>query len=478
MKVIFKHIQNLFLKRMILVLGSVFFSLHVFAHTATEDSTLFRVQVIEITGNNKTKDYIILNELSFSDTGKYNKEQLQEEFKKSKDNLMRTPLFHSVSFHARYDSAAVYVVIEVSERWYLWPEVVLTYADQNFSNWIKNRVFLRSNFGLGLMKFNFRGRNEKISFFAMGGYDRLFMTEYTDIKLDPKGRHGLSIYLRTTQRKETPAYVINDTLLYYKTDTDFALREYSSFINYSYRPKLSLRHHVRMGFRSRQISDSLSELNPDYLPGNTNKMQYAYLRYSFEYDTRDSRAYAESGNLISLSAEKTGLHIFSGSEASSVSARLRYSNFTSLRKNITLQSHISLKTSFGSQQAFFLNNALGSNNHLSGYEYYTAHGSSYIFLQHRLSAKLLDTKIHLKFIPLEQFNTIPAQIYFQLHFGYGKVRNVNTSYLQNNRLVNEHLYSAGIGLNFVSYYDKLMRLEYSINHLKEHGLFIHFGMPF
>jgi outer membrane protein assembly factor BamA len=466
------------LKSIILVLGLMLFSLHLSARQTVEDSTHFRVQAIEITGNNKTKEQTILNELSFSLTRKYSKNQLTEEFKKSKDNLLRTPLFHSVNFYARYDSAAVYVEIEVSERWYLWPEVVLTYADQNFSNWIKNREFLRSNFGLGLMKFNFRGRNEKISFFAMAGYDQLFMTEYTGIKLDKKGRHTISLYFRTAQRKETPACIINDTLRYYHAESDFAIREYSSFVNYSYRPNISMRHHFRLGFRSRQISDSLSELNPDYLPGNTNKIQYTYLRYSFEYDTRDSRAYAQSGNHISLSAEKTGLHIFSGSEASSVYARLRYTNYTTWGESIVLQSHISIKTSFGSERAFFLNNALGSSNVLSGYEYYTANGSSYLFLQHRLSTKLLDTKIHLKFIPLKQFNTIPGQIYFQLHFGYGQVKNINTTYLQKNRLINENLYSAGIGLIFVSYYDKLMRLEYSINHLKEHGFFIHFEMPF
>ena len=48
----------------------------------------------------------------------------------------------------------------------------------------------------------------------------------------------------------------------------------------------------------------------------------------------------------------------------------------------------------------------------------------------------------------------------------------------NNPLNNEFLMSQGFSIDIVSYYDKLIRLEFSHNHLDEIGFFIHFSNPF
>ena len=54
----------------------------------------------------------------------------------------------------------------------------------------------------------------------------------------------------------------------------------------------------------------------------------------------------------------------------------------------------------------------------------------------------------------------------------------DSQYADNNALNNIFLFSQGFSLDFVTYYDKLLRLEYSRNHLNEWGLFIHFSNPF
>ena len=48
----------------------------------------------------------------------------------------------------------------------------------------------------------------------------------------------------------------------------------------------------------------------------------------------------------------------------------------------------------------------------------------------------------------------------------------------NNPLNNEFLMSQGFSIDIVSYYDKLIRLECSSNHLGETGFFLHFSNPF
>ena len=46
-----------------------------------------------------------------------------------------------------------------------------------------------------------------------------------------------------------------------------------------------------------------------------------------------------------------------------------------------------------------------------------------------------------------------------------------------NFLDNKFIFGTGIGLDFVTYYDKVLRLEYGVNDMGETGLFIHFVAP-
>ena len=49
---------------------------------------------------------------------------------------------------------------------------------------------------------------------------------------------------------------------------------------------------------------------------------------------------------------------------------------------------------------------------------------------------------------------------------------------KDNNLSNSLLWGNGISLDYVTYYDKLLRIEFSVNHLGEKGVFLHFSNPF
>ena len=55
---------------------------------------------------------------------------------------------------------------------------------------------------------------------------------------------------------------------------------------------------------------------------------------------------------------------------------------------------------------------------------------------------------------------------------------VNNQNINTNLLPNSFLWSQGISIDYLTYYDKLLRIEFSINHLGEKGLFLHFSNPF
>ena len=55
---------------------------------------------------------------------------------------------------------------------------------------------------------------------------------------------------------------------------------------------------------------------------------------------------------------------------------------------------------------------------------------------------------------------------------------LNHQHKKINDLNNIWLASQGVSIDFVTYYDKLIRLEYARNHLNEWGVYIHFSNPF
>jgi hypothetical protein len=89
---------------------------------------------------------------------------------------------------------------------------------------------------------------------------------------------------------------------------------------------------------------------------------------------------------------------------------------------------------------------------------------------------LLPTRIsYVNYIPLEKFRTIPHTFYLNLFCDQGYVRD---RYFSNvNPLANSILIGYGAGLDYVTYYSIVFRVEYSINRLGEGGVFLHFTAP-
>jgi hypothetical protein len=71
---------------------------------------------------------------------------------------------------------------------------------------------------------------------------------------------------------------------------------------------------------------------------------------------------------------------------------------------------------------------------------------------------------------------MPVKLYLTFHNELGYVN--NPFYRQGNSLSNELLWSAGLGLDLVIYYDKVFNFEVSRNHLNEFGFYLHWTFSF
>ena len=76
-----------------------------------------------------------------------------------------------------------------------------------------------------------------------------------------------------------------------------------------------------------------------------------------------------------------------------------------------------------------------------------------------------------------KFKSLQYAFYLNAFFDMGFVDNMYPMPELNNDLENTLLIGYGIGLDFVTYYDIVLRFEYSVNRMGEHGFYLHFRAP-
>ena len=73
-----------------------------------------------------------------------------------------------------------------------------------------------------------------------------------------------------------------------------------------------------------------------------------------------------------------------------------------------------------------------------------------------------------------KFKALQYAFYINLFADAGYVTN---KYTENNPYNNKMLFSWGLGIDFVTYYDMVFRFEYAFTSIGTNGFFIRFGMP-
>lgn len=459
----------------------IFLLIIIFNASAQKDTCIKKIIIsdIIISGNKKTKDFIIKRELTFKKGDKICLKIFEKKKKQSKTNLLKTPLFNEVLINTEKESTNVIVKIKVVERWYIWPDVRLNYADRNFSVWLKNRDFSRTDFGGGLMKYNFRGRNERLYVYAVFGYNQTLSLSYSDLYFDKKRQHSLNFNIEYLTRKETVYNIIDDQTIQLKLNDNNVLKSIKTSLGYKIRKKIHATHDIYFGYENRKVHDTINTLNHDYFTDNQKYAEFFYLRYLFQIDKKNKRVFPTKGYRFSLTVNKLGLGILQKGSVNFVYIKPEFSKYTSISKRFSIANNIAGKLSLGKQQPFFLESALGLDFNIRGFEYYQINGTELFLLNNSLNFELLPRKtLNLKIIPLTQFNKIPISIYLSLNADFAYVVNKNTTYSATNKYVNTPLFSTGISANFVTYYDRLIRLEYTLTNFLQHGFFIHFSAPF
>ncbi len=426
---------------------------------------------ISVEGNKKTKEHIILRELDINLNIPYSASDTALLFKRNRNKVFNTQLFNYVDFSYQHDT----LTIKLEERWYIFPSPIFDVGDRNFNEWWtdRDRDPSRLIYGVNLKHNNFRGRNERINFKFQFGFIKAFQLDYRIPYLDKKQRLGLNIQasysnnktlsLRTTDQKLD--YLPSENLLRERRKVGGALL---------YRPKYYILHESDIYYHHTTIADTVAEIHPNYLGDGRTSQQYFRYRYFFQIDQRDIQYYPMSGHIFTAEFQKLGFGLFDDINTSIF--HLGYGNYKRLGPRWSLANILKVKVSGPKQQPYLQYQAQGfSEWYLRGYELYVIDGAHSIVNRNSLKWEVLNIKKTKTLIPIEQFKNTPLAIILKLHSDFGYVHNPLYS---DQHLANGWLWGWGIGLDFLTYYDGVFRIEYSFDKEFNSGLYLHLGAEF
>ncbi len=438
------------------------------------------IATITINGNKKTKDKIIYRELDFKIGDEIATKELQDRLKENERLVLNTGMFSKVEIASIQNKNLVDLQIKVQENWYIYPIPLVELADRNFNVWWveQNRKLDRLNLSMRFHHLNLTGNQDRLKLLTQVGYTQKLELEYTYPGINQAQTIGLTTNLLFTRNKEIGYTSFGNKLLFDREDDIFQLKRMRLGAGVIYRPGILFYHTGTINYHQNSITDTVAtELNPDYFLDGRNAQQYVSLGYNFTFDQRDIKPYPESGMYSFVEIQKDGFGIFDDRNSLRLTAEVR-KYFKHSKKWSTAFSLKGRTELIRKKHSYYNSRALGYlEDFIRGYQYYVIDGQDYLYFKSSLRYKLVDREIQFgKWVFLEQFRVAPLKIYLTANYDGGSVW--DEYYEENNPLTNTYLQGASLGVDFVVYYDKVLRFEYSINHLQEKALFLTYNLSF
>jgi outer membrane protein assembly factor BamA len=438
-----------------------------------------KVADIILSGNEITRPHIIMREIIFRKGDEMPWFTLNRAVERSRENLLNTSLFNFVTPQIQtdsHDSSSVFVIFNLVERWYLWPLPVFEAVDRNFNEWWETKDFSRTNYGAYITRENFRGRKEKLSVLVRLGYSQRIGLYYTIPYLNQTKDNGLAFGVTYTRNREIAYGLEASKLKFLKDPSKYVRQQFGAGIKYTHREGIHEYYGIGLEFQNNKIADTVLFYNRDYFLRDKNTQKAFYLTLEYRKDYRDIKVYPLKGYYFDVVMTKQGIGAFED-EPDLFVVVSNFRKYWKLNNRWYFASGVKGKLSGRSFSPYYNQRGLGyGSDFVRGYEYYVAGGQNWLVFKSNLKFNLVPEKVvTVRHLPFSKFNKIPFAFYLNAFADAGYAR--DRQFELTNPLANQWLTGGGIGLDYVTYYDLVLRMEYSINKFGEHGFFLHFTAP-
>jgi outer membrane protein assembly factor BamA len=460
----------------------------------TLDAPYIKITGVEITGNKLTKPRIIERELdfkigdslatfqkgkggNFSDRNFYpgDSSELRLRMNYSRENLINTKLFLNVNLSLQKIIDNPYtLLIDVTERHYWWLFPVAKLNAPNFNEWLRAPnwsdvsmgIFFSHNnlFGLSHQtsliayfgkswaialgyKIPWIGTGEKIGLTMTAGYSNLYTVEYASV-----------------ENKRQMIYAPNSS-----QDVKLAAK-------LSLRPGLYHYGTVKLTGEYIMISDSMYSLDTNYLAGfkksNTSLSLYA----DYYYDSRNSHSYPLKGNMMRVFVNKVGLGLVS-KDVNLFYYGVDFHFYQTIGRKWYVAEMVKAENSAGENAPYYYQlNMTQGKDFIRGFDLYTLKGDQMYYCRNNIKYELVKPSLRKVKEGQEKNKFKALQYAFYLNAFADAGYSVN-KFTDDNPYNNKWLFSWGVGIDFVTYYDLVIRFEYAFTSIWTNGFYFGFGMP-
>ena len=451
-----------------------------------------------ISGNKLTKNWIIIRELDFKigDTLTTSKEldsktskqlrfipgdssEVYLRMRYSRDNIINTKLFLIVDIAIEQIKEDSYrLLINVSERHYWWLFPVVKLNAPNFNEWLRDPSLSDLSMGLFFSHNNLFGISHQFSVVGYIGKSYAAAVGYRIPWIGDGRKTGL-----TCVAGYNNLYTVEYASLENKRQM---LYNYNSFQSANIGAVLNLRPDLynygtlKLTGQWVSISDELYDLNNDYLApsedSTTNVSLSFYADYS--YDNRNNKSYPLSGSNLKFFVNKIGLGIIS-KDVDYFYYGIDFHFYQKINQKWYVAEMVKVENSSGDNHPYFYQlNMSYKKDFIRGYDLFTLKGDGMVYFRSNIKYELIkpNTRKVKDGKKESKFKALQYAFYLNAFADCGYVANRFTTD-EINPKSNKMLYSWGLGLDFVTYYDMVFRFEYAFTLTGESGFYIGFGLP-
>jgi outer membrane protein assembly factor BamA len=426
------------------------------------------VSDIRLSGNKRTKAFIVLRELPFQKGESIEQTDIDRLLVLARQQVMNTLLFVEVQVYiAQRRTNEIEINVDLKERWYFFPLPYFRLADRNFNQWwVEQKASLdRVNYGIKFTQYNTTGRNDALNVWLITGYTNQVTLRYNLPFFEKTLKHGFNIGALYASQKEVNYATGDNKQLFFKLD-EITKKAMRFELTYSYRPDVRSRHYFRVSYNDESVADTVLKINPLYYPGSRTRLtfldfNYQYKYYNVDYIPYPTRGFQMEGNLYNRVPFDISFWQASARAVYAIPIRPATSFF---HLEGMLIGKLKTENWFYNQRMF-------------GYGFLQLRGLEYNVVDGHAGAAL-KTTFHqqvFSFVIKNLFNSkthdrIPVRFFLKAYgdMGYAYNPYAHTS----NTLNNTFLRTWGVGLDIVSIYDFVFRIEYSFNQLGREGLYL------
>ncbi len=435
------------------------------------------IEGISLIGNNRTKTSVIERELVFKKGDTLKLSEIDDVILKSRENLLKTSLFNFVDIKQQYqDSGRVIIEITLQERWYLVPKFKINSVEENFNAWALTSDFNHLNLSMTISDVNFRGNNEKLSVSGSIGFNKSLGLKYYRPFITSNHKIGFGAEFLWVSNQETTLGLFDYKSKFLRCDNNSLLTQYITTALLHYRPTLNIDELLSLSYSSITVDDTLYKANPRYYLSQKIDLLRVFSKLKVDY--RDNKSYSLEGSYYDLIAEKQwGVNSSKNREdysALTINSRWYYK----FSKKWFGAFGITGSKSWTNDNSQYMGLRIGQSGlEVRSFEYYLIPVSATAIGRVAFKYRLLNQpKKSFKFMGNPKFGIVHYAVYASIYADGALVDyDLNANYEQNMHISKNWLSSVGAGLDLSTYYDIVLRTEYSYNFVfQKWNFFIHF----